>query len=180
MLDFPGLRAFSLGAILVAGMMLLSATSLTLGRGHPALPASMVLGTGLFALSVIDIDRGLLPNWLTLPLIVLGIFYSWLSGGNIVLSGIGAVVGYAIVWLLAEYWRRARGVEGIGLGDAKLLSAGGAWAGVFALPGILLIASTLGIVSSFLSSGRVESKQSIRFGPFLAIGIWAMWVFPLH
>ncbi|MFN3214692.1 MAG: prepilin peptidase [Henriciella sp.] len=139
--------------------------------------ASAVLASGLLTLSYIDLRSGLLLDVLTLPLMALGIGYS-ASQGDWFLSLAGAVVGYAMIAGLAAYWRASRGYEGIGLGDAKLLAACGAWIGVAGLPILLLIASSLGILAALIVSKKTHSageRLAIPFGPFLAIGGWAGW-----
>ena len=142
-----------------------------------SLIASVVFASGLLILSYIDLRSGLLLDVLTLPLVILGIGYAaW--QGDLLLSVAGAVIGYAMIAGLAAYWRASRGYEGIGLGDAKLLAACGAWIGVAGLPILLLIASVLGIVAALTVAKNTHSpneRLAIPFGPFLAIGGWASW-----
>ena len=139
--------------------------------------ASAVLASGLLALSYTDLRTGFLLDALTLPLILLGLGYAaW--NGALLFSVAGAVVGYALIAGLAAYWRRARGYEGIGLGDAKLLAAGGAWVGLAGLPLLLLIASGTGLVAALTVSKKARSAGehvAIPFGPCLAIGTWIVW-----
>jgi leader peptidase (prepilin peptidase)/N-methyltransferase len=139
--------------------------------------ASAVLASGLLTLTYIDLRSGLLLDVLTLPLIALGIGYAAWHGG-LLFSVAGAVVGYAMIAGLAAYWRASRGYEGIGLGDAKLLAACGAWVGVSGLPMVLLIGSGLGIVAALTVSKTTHShaeRLAIPFGPCLAIAGWAVW-----
>ena len=72
--------------------------------------------------------------------------------------------------------------HGIGLGDAKLLSALGAWHGISALPNILLVASISGVLGGLLWL-RFQ-KQTIRsafpFGPFLAFAGIIELLWPQH
>ena len=117
------------------------------------LVASAVLASVLLALSYTDLRTGLLFDAMTLPLILLGLGYAaW--NGAVLMSVAGAIVGYALVAGLAAYWRRARGYEGIGLGDAKLLAAGGAWVGLAGLPILLLIASGTGLIAALTVSKK--------------------------
>jgi prepilin signal peptidase PulO-like enzyme (type II secretory pathway) len=171
----PALIILAVLAFIYAGVFSL------IGRDvHTSLPgllASGILATGLLALSYIDLRTGLLLDILTLPLTVLGIAFSvW--NGTWMLSLAGALLGYAMIAGLAYYWRTRRGYEGIGLGDAKLLAAGGAWGGVAGLPLLLLIASSVGIVAAISVSGKAQSSSerlAIPFGPSLALGTWVVW-----
>ncbi|GAB5455311.1 MAG: hypothetical protein Hens2KO_15400 [Henriciella sp.] len=139
--------------------------------------ASVVLSVGLLALSYIDLRTGLLLDVLTLPLMALGLGYSawtgvWMS------SLAGAILGYGMIAGLAYYWRKRRGYEGIGLGDAKLLAAGGAWVGVTGIPILLLIASSVGLVAAITVSRTTQSasdRMAIPFGPSLALATWMVW-----
>lgn len=143
---------------------------------------TLFLFGALFVLSAVDIDRYILPDWLTLPLIVIGVGYSALMGTGVLLSGLGAIFGYGLVAALAWFWRKRFGKEGIGLGDAKLLAAGGAWVGVAAIPIILLVSS--GVALALIGVLSLISKKSgngtyIPFGPLLSLGIWFAWCAPI-
>ena len=143
-----------------------------------SLYASFGLGASLLVLSYIDMRTGLLLDIITLPLIAAGIAFGWLAGGVWLLSIGGAVLGYVLIAGLGLVWRRARGYEGIGLGDAKLLAAGGAWVGVVLMPLILLVASGVGLIAAIfvsLKPQKSEDRGAIPFGPALALGIWIAW-----
>ena len=142
---------------------------------------TLFLAGALLILAAIDIDRFLLPDWLTLPLIVLGLGYSYLFGVGLIQSGIGALVGYVTIAALAYIWRTKFGREGIGLGDAKLLSAAGAWVGVVSIPSLLMISSGLGLVIFALLSVFSESSEKgryIPFGPLIILAFWVIWCAP--
>lgn len=145
------------------------------------LTATAVLFVGLISLSWIDIRTGLLPNWLTYPMIAIGLLHTWTSMQSLWSAISGAIVGYLVIYILAGYWRRSRGRHGIGLGDAKLLAAAGSWLGVFALPVVLLIASTTGLLfvglGYALGRSKLGMQSAIPFGPFISLGIACVWCF---
>ena len=65
-----------------------------------------------------------------LPLIVLGLAAAWgLAPDELWDRVAGAMCGYLLLWAVAWVYRRLRGRDGLGLGDAKLLAAAGAWVG---------------------------------------------------
>lgn len=139
--------------------------------------ASLGLGTALLLLSYVDLRTGLLVDILTWPLVAVGLGYA-AHTGNLAWALSGAVVGYVLVAGLALIWRQMRGYEGIGLGDAKLLAAGGAWVGVMGLPLILLVASGTGLLVALTVSQKTRSdgdRVAIVFGPNLSLGIWIVW-----
>ena len=71
-------------------------------------------------------------------------------------------------------FKKLRGKDGLGRGDAKLLAGGGAWCGWMGLPFIVLIGSGMGLVAALFPS--VRNQKRIPFGPFLALGILIVWL----
>ncbi|CAM3737541.1 prepilin peptidase [Polynucleobacter antarcticus] len=125
-------------------------------------------------LAYVDWHSFRLPNRITLPLIVLGMTFNGLFEQQFVSATsawIGAVVGYGSLWALNATYRLVRGKNGVGMGDAKLLAALGAWLGWESLPSILLMASILGLIGgiAWLRWHRQQLQQAFPFGPFLAI-----------
>lgn len=144
----------------------------------PALmPGTCLLGWGLLLLGAIDRRTGLLPDMLTLPLILAGLLVALLEpeGPPWPDRAIGAAIGWLLFAGLAFAYRRLRGRDGLGLGDAKLLAAGGAWLGWQALPWVVLIGAGAALMATLVTArGDVSRHTAIAFGPWLALGIWAM------
>jgi leader peptidase (prepilin peptidase)/N-methyltransferase len=93
---------------------------------------------------------------------------------------IGAAAGFVAFAAVAEIYRRLRGRDGLGLGDAKLLAAAGAWLGWQALAGLVLIAAVIGLAAVLVRSlaGRpMEPTSRIAFGPALAAAFWIVWLY---
>ena len=133
-----------------------------------------LLVLALLYLAYIDWQTLRLPNAITLPLIFLGITFNLISDLRLTtLSSafIGALLGYASLWALNAGYRLLKNRNGIGMGDAKLLAALGAWLGWGALPSVLLIASATGIVGGlvWLQLRGHQLQQAFPFGPFLVI-----------
>ena len=143
-----------------------------------ALPASLAFGWTLLALAAIDARHFLLPDKLTLPLLLAGLTVAALGDQHrLVDAGIGAALGYVFLACTAGVYRRARGREGLGLGDAKLFAALGAWVGWQGLPGTLLIACLTALVAALIAGrGRPVATMPIPFGPWLALGGWIVWL----
>jgi leader peptidase (prepilin peptidase)/N-methyltransferase len=138
---------------------------------------SCALGWTLLALGWIDARCQRLPDFLTLPLVLAGLAAAALLEPE-ALAGraAGAAAGYLGFWALAWAFRRMRGREGLGMGDAKLLAAGGAWVGAWLLPDVLLLAAGSALIYA-LRRGRPDPAARVPFGPFLAVGIWIMWLY---
>ena len=133
-----------------------------------------LLVLALLYLAYIDWQTLRLPNAITLPLIFLGITFNLIPDLRLTTPSsalIGALLGYALLWTLNAGYRLLKNRNGIGMGDAKLLAALGAWLGWGALPSILLIASATGIVGGlvWLQLRGHQLQQAFPFGPFLVI-----------
>lgn len=150
------------------------AVAMVITPGWGAL-AALLLTWVLIALTFIDLDKMLLPDQLTLPLLWGGLLFN-LSGGFAPLADavIGAMAGYLVLWSLYWAFKLLTGKEGMGYGDFKLLAALGAWLGWQALPIILLLSSLLGalIGISFIALRKHHQGNPIPFGPYLAIAGW--------
>lgn len=143
--------------------------------------ASCVLGWGLLALALIDARHFILPDILTLPLIIAGLAVVFFIDPEKLLPHVlAAVIAGASLALISTLYRALRGREGLGLGDAKLFAAGGAWVGLDGLPGIILIACFAALAWALVQCGlqrRLRGDMRIAFGPFLALGIWLVWLY---
>ena len=73
---------------------------------------------------------------------------------------------------------KALGQPALGLGDAKLAALGGAWLGGAGLTMALGLAVLSGALVGSLGrlSGRLGPRQPFAFGPFIALGIWLVWL----
>ncbi len=140
-----------------------------------ALGWALLLTWALIALSFIDIDKQLLPDSITLPLLWLGLLLSLFEVfTDSQHSIIGAASGYLSLWLVYQLFKFATGKEGMGYGDFKLLALFGAWLGWQYLPLIVLLSSLVGAVigiSMVLFLGQ-DRRIPIPFGPYLAAAGW--------
>jgi len=125
----------------------------------------------LARLSYVDWKTYRLPNILTKPLIALGLIYHFILALDFYPYLLGAILGYTIFWLIETAYRQIRKRDGLGRGDAKLLAAGGAWCGAYALPFIIFIASTAGLAYVLFKPVAERKTMKLAFGPFLAAGI---------
>jgi prepilin signal peptidase PulO-like enzyme (type II secretory pathway) len=128
----------------------------------------------LIYLAYIDWRTFRLPNTITLPMIFLGIAFNVISDTRFTNPSsalLGACLGFGLLWILNSGYRLLKGRNGIGMGDAKLLAALGAWLGWSALPSILLIASLIGLMGGiiWLKWRNLQLQQAFPFGPFIVI-----------
>lgn len=140
-----------------------------------------VLGWTLLALAWIDAEHMVLPDVLTLPLVLAGLGVCvLLERREAADHALGAALGYVVFRAVAAFYQRWRGRTGLGGGDAKLLAAAGAWLGWQALPWVVLEASLAGIAAALaarLLGWQVSRATALPFGPFLAAAIWLVWLY---
>jgi leader peptidase (prepilin peptidase)/N-methyltransferase len=142
--------------------------------------ASLGMGWVLLASAWIDARHYLLPDALVLPLIPAGLAVSWMVAPESLIDHLlGAAIGYGGLALIAVLYRRLRGREGLGAGDAKLMAAAGAWVAWQGLPGVLLVASLAGLLAAVAQAARGHrptAESKLAFGPYLALGLWLVWL----
>lgn len=136
--------------------------------------AAAAFGCCLIVLSFIDFEHLLLPDCITIPGTVLGLagyqLFPW--HGRFLEHLAGVLLGSGILLALYGLWYLMRRVEGLGLGDVKLMAMVGA---VVGWPAVLLAffagaASASLAALALLAFGRLQLKAKMAFGPFLCLG----------
>jgi len=139
------------------------------------------LGWALLVLALSDWRHFILPDAITLPLIPIGLLVSFLVDREFFLDHlIGAAVGYCFVVAIAFFYRVWRGQEGIGMGDAKLLAAAGAWVTWQGLSSVVLYASVLallGVMVQAIAGRTVSATHKVAFGSYLCAAFWLVWLY---
>lgn len=132
--------------------------------------SALVITTLLLCLSLVDFQVRRLPNPLVLALITWAVVQSfWLGSPTLVMAAVGMAVAGGILLLLAIFGRGA-----LGLGDVKLAAAIGALAGYpLALVGLFVGIMAGGVTALFLLlTRRAGRKDTMAYGPYLALGAW--------
>jgi leader peptidase (prepilin peptidase)/N-methyltransferase len=140
-----------------------------------ALSMALLFTWALLCLSMIDIDKYILPDDITIPFLWLGLICNLFGLYTDIYSAvIGAILGYMILWSVYWIFKLLTGKEGMGYGDFKLLAMLCAWLGWQALPMILFLSSLMGaIVGLTLLFLKKQNKDTpIPFGPYLAGAGW--------
>jgi len=144
------------------------------GAGVKTLPM-LILTWTLIAAIFIDFEHQLLPDYITIPLIWVGLVtnvsYTFVSPSSAI---IGAISGYLSLWIIARVFKHVRKVDGMGYGDFKLFAAFGAWLGWQMLPIIILVASLAGVIVGIILviSKKLKFSEPLSFGPYIAIAGW--------
>jgi leader peptidase (prepilin peptidase) / N-methyltransferase len=131
------------------------------------------LCSACLALLAIDAEFRILPDRITLTGIAVGLALSFFSAMRTPLSAFaGAALGAGGLYLLAFLWVKLKKVEGMGMGDVKMLGMIGALLG---LPGMLVTLLLASFAGSLLGLALVlvrrgSLKTALPFGVFLALG----------
>jgi len=135
--------------------------------------AAALFAALLVALAGIDVDHMILPDRITLPGLALALaLQPWLGWGSLAGGVAGALLGAGLLLALSGLWELAKGVEGMGLGDVKMLAMIGGLLGVRGVLVTLVVASLAGSLAGFvlLARGSIELSGKLPFGLFLALG----------
>ncbi len=134
----------------------------------------IILSLGFIIIFFIDLKHFIIPDVITFPLMALGFIKSFIPNLDplfpyFVLSLIGGVFGYGIIWGIIFFYKQVKKKEGMGLGDAKLLAVIGFWFGLDAVPFIIFLSSTIALISVAPDLIKKSKKMStqIPFGPYI-------------
>jgi len=162
-----------------AGGALVGAAAVVIAADGPAMIWSALLGWQLLLLGLLDLRHFWLPNRLTALLAASGLAHGlWLHGiaSELFFEVLaGGALGFSGLWLVALAYRRLRGREGLGAGDAKLLGAIGLWLGPVGVVSTLLGGTLIALVAAvaLLVAGRkVGAQTALPLGSALALAGW--------
>ncbi|HEY6360319.1 MAG TPA: A24 family peptidase, partial [Vicinamibacterales bacterium] len=138
----------------------------------PLLAVRLLFACAMIVLFVIDLQHQILPNVITVPGIVIGFILSFFLPPGWIPSLVGIVLGGGVLFAIMEAYARARGFEGLGMGDVKMLAMIGAFLGWPLMLLTLVLGSFAGSVVGvgLMATRRGGMKTALPFGTFLAVG----------
>jgi leader peptidase (prepilin peptidase)/N-methyltransferase len=173
-LQYP---AIELGTALAAVAAAKIAGIFDYGSINPESLGFLILIPAAIPISVIDVRQRIIPNMLTIPLLILGLGTSFIPGGiDPLTSFLGLIIGAGVLFVLSMALKAVFKRESLGMGDIKLVAAFGAFLGPLNVLIMLFCASTAGLaVAAFLRiRGKDIKELKIPFGPFLCVGMIAV------
>lgn len=125
----------------------------------------------LVGLALADLRCFRLPDVLTGPLFVVGVWLALTDPGRTLPEALGAAgLAAGLLYLLRQGYAWVRGREGLGLGDVKLAAGLGAGLGATALPWLGLIGAAAALlVAASGSFGPLRRTTALPFGLFLCL-----------
>jgi len=137
----------------------------------PLLSSRLVLGCALIVLFAIDLEHHLLPNAITLPGIVAGFAFSFVTEPGWMASLIGVLAGGGVLYLVAVVYFWVRHEEGLGMGDPKMLAMIGAFLGWKLVLLTLVLSSLAGSLAgvAVIVGRRGDMKYALPYGTCLSL-----------
>jgi leader peptidase (prepilin peptidase)/N-methyltransferase len=176
-------------ALTVAAALVVSVASIAL-VGGPAGYFGAGLGLIMLAIAAVDARRFIIPDSLNAAGFALGLVYAlaqgmWIEGEGgvaelLMLAALRAGALALIFFALRLAYARARGREGLGLGDVKLAAVAGVWLDWSAMPVAIEIAalSALAVYAGryFVRGRPLKATTRLPFGLFFGPSIWVAWL----
>jgi len=151
-------------------------------------PIYWLILSGFILGTFVDFEHFIIPDSVTIGGMIAGPVMSiicpmlhnqtiWWRG--LMHSSIGLVVGFGLLFAIAELGTRAFKKEAMGFGDVKLMGAIGAFLGwkavLFTVFASSLLGSVVGVCLILFRGVKMQSR--IPFGPYICAGatIWMFW-----
>ncbi|MBN2830347.1 MAG: prepilin peptidase [Candidatus Cloacimonetes bacterium] len=136
----------------------------------------LFFGFGLVIL-FIDFFERIIPDVISLPLILTGIVFSFFPANDITwkLSLLGGVITFGFFYLIGLWYLLTRKKEGMGGGDIKYIAAIGTFFGPINSLFIIIVACAVALVI-MIPLLRFK-KEYFPFGPFLVIASYIVMFF---
>ena len=139
----------------------------------------------LIMIFFIDLENFIIPDSLNFSIMGLALVKNFIPSFNTSLihdinqSIIGGIIGYFSIWLIIFLYKTLKKIDGMGLGDAKLMAGIGLLFGWQSIPLVLFLSSILGLffVAPSLLKKQKTMKSEIPFGPFIIIAMLIYFVF---
>jgi leader peptidase (prepilin peptidase) / N-methyltransferase len=137
----------------------------------PLFGVRLLFASAMIVLAITDLRERLLPNAITYPGVVVGLLCSFFLPPGIISALVGVLLGAGVPFLIGEAFYRIRGIEGLGMGDVKMLGMVGAFLGWQLALFTLFAASMLGVLIGLpLTAVKRDRYYQIPLGTFLALG----------
>tara|TARA_Y100000591_G_C21674370_1_gene614635 strand:- start:62 stop:841 length:780 start_codon:yes stop_codon:yes gene_type:complete len=127
----------------------------------------------LIILFITDLKHYVLPDIITIPLIVVGFLISYLEinpyGINFQSSLIAGIFSTLSFFIISKIFLYVKKIEGLGFGDVKLICAVGLWTGIEHTLLIIILSSISGVLIGLIliSVNKLKRYDYLPFGCFI-------------
>lgn len=127
---------------------------------------ALILTYALIVIAFIDLDHQLIPNVLTLPMMVIGLLFR-IWQGEIITGILGGLISGGLLLIITLLYPK-----GMGMGDVKYMAMTGIFLGWEKALFVLFAGSFLGllIMVPLMLLKKLDRKTAFPFGPFLVVG----------
>jgi leader peptidase (prepilin peptidase)/N-methyltransferase len=130
----------------------------------------MVFG---LAIIYIDFEHYIIPDILSLPLIVIGLLFSFFTREpGWIFAIIGSATGFLLFFTISFIYEKIHKKVGLGGGDIKFVAGIGTFVGINGLHFVMLCSSFLALLFVLMSK-----RIAIPFGPFLTFATFIFLIF---
>ncbi len=137
----------------------------------------------LLVITMIDLEHMIIPDKINKPGMIIGLllgaaneYYNFLSfpfSQSLLSSVSGLILGYGTLYLIAWFFFKMTGLDGLGGGDIKLMGFSGALLGAGSIMPTLILGSLAGICAAVFAMifKKAGLRTELPFGPWLALGM---------
>ena len=123
----------------------------------------------------IDLKHFIIPDTLNFGIMILALAKNFLPDLDLSFTQItmhsitGGIIGYLSIWIIIYIYKTLKKMEGMGLGDAKLMAGIGLLFGWQSVPFVLFLSAILGLLMTLpsLLEKKKSLKSQIPFGPYI-------------
>ena len=124
-----------------------------------------------------DLIEYLILDIFTLPLSVIGFILSALilNPFNVMVadSFAGLIIGFSVFYLIRWFFYKYKKIEGMGLGDAKLMMMIGAWLGLKSILFVMFFSSVTALIVAIpLTIIKKDKRYPIPYGCFITLAAY--------
>ncbi len=132
--------------------------------------------TILLGIALTDAREYIIPDEFTWGGLAIGLLFSLVGGLPTLLPALlGAVTGFALLWLIGFAGQLILKEEAMGGGDVKMMAMVGAFVGWQGVLLTIFLGALLGTII-FLPLSLLGRKKLVPFGVFLSLGAVATWI----
>ena len=134
------------------------------------LPIFLLFMCTLAVIAFIDLDHQLILDNVVIPFLWCGLILNCFAVFTpLPMAVFGAVAGYLAIYLPAKGYQAWRKTPGVGMGDAKLLAALGAWLGIYAIPYLIIGGFAMAVILFLFRLFVYRINAPLPFAPCLTL-----------